>query len=263
MAVKPIALTIAGSDPSGGAGIQGDLKTFAAHGVYGAAVIAALTVQNTVGVTDAIGVDPVFVARQATAVLDDLPVGAVKTGMLFDAAIIGAVAAIFSTRQEIPLVVDPVMVSTSGHRLLQPDAVTAMKERLVPLATVVTPNGPEAFDLTGIEVTDETSMREAAKKIVAMGPRGVVIKGGHHRQGEHAVDILLFDGAFFRFERPWIETAYTHGSGCAFASAITATLAGGLSVPDAVAQAETFIGRAIEHAYRIGGGANSPVNHAP
>ncbi|MBF0169537.1 MAG: bifunctional hydroxymethylpyrimidine kinase/phosphomethylpyrimidine kinase [Nitrospinae bacterium] len=258
---RPVALTIAGSDPSGGAGIQGDLKTFAACGVYGAAAIAALTVQNTQGVTDAVGVEPSFVAAQVTAVLDDLPVGAIKTGMLFDAGIIEAVATVLAGRGEIPLVVDPVMVSTSGHRLLKPDAVEAIRTRLLPLATIVTPNGPEAFDLTGVVVTDEESMRKAAEKIAAMGPQGVVIKGGHHRQGSSAIDLLLFDGVFSRFERPWIETPYTHGSGCAFASAITAGLAKGLTVPDAVAEAEAFIGKAIASAYRIGLGINSPVNH--
>lgn len=257
----PVALTIAGSDPSGGAGIQADLKTFAALDTYGAAVVAALTVQNTRGVTQARGVEPAFVADQIEAVLSDLPVSAVKTGMLFNAAIIEAVAAVLARHQVRNLVVDPVMVATSGHRLLLPDAVDALKEKLIPLARIVTPNGPEAADLTGIEVESTAGMKEAAKIVATWGPEGVVVKGGHLKAGSMARDILFYKGAFAIFERPWIDTPHTHGSGCTYAAALTAYLAGGhKSLMEAVSGAEQFIQTAIETAWPVGHG-KSPVNH--
>ncbi|MHC4138012.1 MAG: bifunctional hydroxymethylpyrimidine kinase/phosphomethylpyrimidine kinase, partial [Planctomycetota bacterium] len=189
------ALTIAGSDPSGGAGIQGDLKTFQAHGVYGMAVITALTAQNTVGVRDAYDVPPDFVRAQLEAVLDDLPVGAAKTGMLSVPATIEAVASVLGSRGLPFLVVDPVMVATSGDSLLRDDAVDVLVARLFPLATLITPNVPEAQRLTGMEIKTVGQMREAAEALVRRGARGVLITGGH-LEGDRVVDLLHSGGAF-------------------------------------------------------------------
>jgi len=253
------ALTIAGSDPSGGAGIQGDLKTFSAHGVYGMAVITALTAQNTVGVRDAFDVPPDFVRAQLEAVLDDLPVGAAKTGMLSVPATIEAVASVLGSRPLPFLVVDPVMVATSGDSLLRDDAVDVMVARLFPLATLITPNVPEAQRLTGMEITTVGEMREAAEALVRRGARGVLITGGH-LPGDQAVDLLHTGGAFHEFGAPRLATPHTHGTGCALAAAIAAHLARGAALPDAVARARAFVRRGIERAVVLGRGSN-PLNH--
>jgi len=207
----PKALTIAGSDSGGGAGIQADLKTFAALGVYGASVLTAITAQNTRGVTAIYEIPPDVVAAQIRAVLDDIGADAVKTGMLSSSAIIGAVAGELRRHGVERLVVDPVMVAKSGDHLLRPEAVHALREELLPLAYVVTPNLPEAEVLAGAPLQDEAAIRDAARRIQGMGARHVVIKGGH-RSGP-PVD-LLFDGRDFReFSAPRVETPHTHGTG--------------------------------------------------
>jgi len=252
-------LTIAGSDSSGGAGIQADLKTFAAHGVYGMSVITALTAQNTETVTGVFEVPAQFVEEQIDTVVADIPPDAVKTGMLSSADIIGVVAARVRHHGLRHLVVDPVMVSKSGARLLREDAVQALRSKLLPLADVVTPNIPEAEDLTGRTLRTDDDIRQAARDIQALGPRNVVMKGGH-REGEVVVD-LLFDGEkFHEYSGPRVQTSSTHGTGCTFASAIAAQLALGSAVPQAVRLARGYLQGALEHARPIGHG-HGPVNH--
>lgn len=253
------ALTIAGSDPSGGAGIQGDLKTFSAHGVYGMAVITALTAQNTVGVRDAFDVPPEFVRAQLEAVLDDLPVGAAKTGMLSVPETIEAVASVIGSRGLPFLVVDPVMVATSGDPLLRDDAVDVLVAHLFPLATLITPNVPEAQRLTGMEIRTVEQMRAASEALVRRGARGVLITGGH-LEGDRVVDLLHAGGAFREYAATRLDTPHTHGTGCALAAAIAAHLALGAALPDAVARARAFVRKGIERAVVLGRGHN-PLNH--
>jgi len=253
------ALTIAGSDPSGGAGIQGDLKTFHAHGVYGMAVITALTVQNTRGVTGVHDVPPAFVAAQLEAVLSDMPVGAAKTGMLSVTETIESVAAVLA-RQRVPfLVVDPVMAATSGDALLRDDAVGALVERLFPLATIVTPNLPEAERLTDIAIESPEDMRRAAARLREMGAAAVLLKGGH-LPGNQMIDLLHAEGAFHEFSDPRIDTEHTHGTGCALAAGIAAQLARGADLTEAVGRARAFVRRGLERAVVLGRG-RSPINH--
>jgi len=253
-----IALTIAGSDSCGGAGIQADLKTFAAFGVYGTSVITALTAQNTVGVRAIADVDPKFVAQQIDAVAEDLEIGAAKTGMLARTSVIEAVADRLRAHRLPHLVVDPVMVATSGDVLLEPDAVTCLRERIIPLATLLTPNLREAEVLTGRPVTDPVQMRDAARALLDTGARAVLVKGGH--LAGDAVDVL-YDGRDFReFSAPQIETRSTHGTGCTLSAAVTACLARGFGLDEAVAAAKRYITRAIATAPGIGHGAG-PVNH--
>lgn len=253
------ALTIAGSDPSGGAGIQADLKTFAALGTYGMAVITALTAQNTVGVTGVHAVPPDFIALQIDTVVNDIPPDAVKTGMLASAEIVRVVAGKAREHNLRNLVVDPVMVAKSGDSLLADDAVRAMREDLVPLATVVTPNLPEAAALLGRPVKTLDEMREAARAIHAIGATNVVVKGGH-LEGDTVVD-MLFDGkSLHEFSGPRVQTPNTHGTGCTFASAIAAYLALGDGVQEAVRKAKDYLAGALQHAYDTGKGHGS-VNH--
>ena len=252
------ALTIAGSDSGGGAGIQADLKTFAALGVYGASVITAITAQNTRGVYAIQEIEPAVVAAQIDAVLDDIGAGGVKTGMLSSSSIIEAVAERIRHHRVDNLVVDPVMVAKSGDRLLRAEAITSLKERLLPLALVVTPNVPEAETLVGQPVESDADVEAAAREIVRLGARAVVIKGGH-RSGD-AVDVL-YDGKEFRaFRAPRFDTPHTHGTGCTFSAAIAASLAKGMDVVDAVAAAKDYVTGAIAAAYPIGSG-HSPVHH--
>ncbi len=252
------AMTIAGSDSGGGAGIQADLKTFAALGVYGASVLTAITAQNTRGVTAVHEIPTDIIAAQINAVMEDIGADAVKTGMLSSSAIIVTVAERIRHYRIINLVVDPVMVAKSGDPLLRPEAVEALKSDLLPLALVVTPNLPEAETLLGRRIETDDDIREAAKAIHLLGPKIVVVKGGH-RSGD-AVD-LYFDGSEFEeFYAPRIPTQNTHGTGCTFASAIAAGLAKGRSPRDAVAEAKKYLTGAIQHAYSIGGG-RSPVHH--
>ncbi|WP_031457801.1 bifunctional hydroxymethylpyrimidine kinase/phosphomethylpyrimidine kinase [Chloroflexus sp. MS-G] len=254
----PRCLTIAGSDSGGGAGIQADLKAFAALGVYGMSALTAVTAQNTVGVQGVIELPAAFVGQQIDSVVTDIGVDAVKTGMLANADIIAVVAEKARTYQWPHLVVDPVMMAKSGDPLLRPEAQQALISLLFPLATIVTPNIPEARALTGLAITTVTEMEQAAQMIHAMGPRWVLVKGGH-LQGD-SVDVL-FDGAQYQyFTAPRIETRHTHGTGCTFASAIAAGLAKGLSVPEAVQQAKDYITTALRHAPGLGNG-HGPVHH--
>lgn len=254
----PIALTIAGSDSGGGAGIQADLKTFAAFEVYGASALTAVTAQNTLGVT-AIHELPVDIVRaQIDAVAVDLGMDAVKTGMLSSAPIIEAVAERLEHHAVRQLVVDPVMVAKGGDRLLREDAVTALVSRLLPLALIVTPNAGEAAVLCGHAVETMAQARDAARAIREMGCQYVVVKGGHF--GEDAVD-LLYDGAgFMEFPAQRIATASTHGTGCTFASAVAAGLASGGTVESAVARAKAYVTAAIASAPGIGAG-HGPLHH--
>jgi hydroxymethylpyrimidine/phosphomethylpyrimidine kinase len=256
---KPTAMSIAGSDSGGGAGIQADLKTFAALGVYGTSALTAVTAQNTLGVTAIHEVPTDVIAAQMDAILSDIGADAVKTGMLSSSDIIETVAQELQRQSIAQLVVDPVMVAKGGDRLLQEDAVEALKTRLLPLATVVTPNLPEAEVLTGITIRNTEDVRNAARAIVSMGAKSVVVKGGH-LAGKEALDIF-YDGKGFReFSAPRIDTKNTHGTGCTLASAITAGLAKGLPLVEAVAQAKTYVTEAIRASLDIGSG-HGPLDH--
>jgi hydroxymethylpyrimidine/phosphomethylpyrimidine kinase len=258
----PIALSIAGSDSSGGAGIQADLKTFSAFGVYGATVLTALTAQNTRGVQAVHLVPPEFVAKQIASVLDDLDVAAAKTGMLANAEIIDSVAAALAGRRRLDLVVDPVMVATSGDVLLEPAAIAALRDRLFPIARLITPNLPEAAKLLDEPMArNETEARGQLERLGRLGAAAVLLKGGHGA-GAEAVDLLLADGEITRLASPRIATGNTHGTGCTLSAAICALLAEGVPLRDAVARAKTYVYGAILAAQgrRIGGGAG-PVDH--
>lgn len=252
------AMTIAGSDSGGGAGIQADLKTFAAFGVYGTSALTAVTAQNTRGVFAVAEVPEEVIALQIDVVLEDIGADAAKTGMLSSASIVETVADRLEAWGVERLVVDPVMVAKGGHPLLQPSAVEAVKERLLPLASVVTPNIPEAEILAGIEIDTDEAARDAARAIFGLGPRFVVVKGGH-RSGD-ATD-LVFDGvAFTELSAERIDTQNTHGTGCSYSAAIAALLARGLSPLEAIAEAKSWLTEAIRASYAIGDG-HSPVNH--
>jgi hydroxymethylpyrimidine/phosphomethylpyrimidine kinase len=260
--MTPIALTIAGSDSSAGAGIQADLKTFAALGVYGASVITALTAQNTRAVSAIHDVPADFVAAQIDAVFSDLAVGAVKIGMLARAAVIEEVAVGLDRWKAANVVLDPVMVATSGDRLLAPDAIGALKRELLPRARVVTPNLPEAAALLDTDIaTDEDAMQAQAEGILALGARAVLIKGGHG-EGAEAVDLLIDASGTMRLAAPRISTTSTHGTGCTLSSAIAAGLAKGLALPDAVRAAKAYVTAAIAAAtgHPIGRG-HGPLHH--
>ncbi|ROQ93572.1 bifunctional hydroxymethylpyrimidine kinase/phosphomethylpyrimidine kinase [Desulfosoma caldarium] len=254
----PRALTIAGSDSGGGAGIQADLKTFSALGVFGMSAVTALTAQNTVGVRAVWEVDPAFVSAQIRAVVEDIGVDAVKTGMLATSAIIQQVSRDVRDLRLTRLVVDPVMVAKSGDALLHSDAVSALVEELLPLALVVTPNLHEAEALVGFPVRKVEDMEKAARKIKAFGPRYVVLKGGH-LPGD-PMDIMDDGETVRRFPTTRYDTPHTHGTGCTFASAIAAGLAKGLDVPSAVAEAKDYITGAIREALPLGKG-HGPVHH--
>lgn len=256
------ALTIAGSDSGGGAGIQADLKTFAARGVYGMSAITALTAQNTVGVQGVFEIPPAFIAMQIDSVVSDIRPDAVKTGMLSSSPIIETVAAKIREHHLLPLVVDPVMVAKSGDPLLRNDAREALIHQLLPLATVVTPNLHEARVLCGFEITNLEEMRRAARAIREMGPLNVVVKGGHLPETSDAID-LLFDGETFQeFRAPRVQSDHTHGTGCTFASAIAAELAKGHSVAEAVAIAKDYLTHVIRASTQLGiGHGHGPMNH--
>ena len=257
------ALTIAGSDSGAGAGIQADLKTFAALGVYGTSAITAVTAQNTLGVTDIVELNPKIVAAQIDAVIEDIGAQAVKTGMLANASIIEAVAEKLQQHKLTNVVVDPVMVATSGDLLLEKNAVNALRSllvplALVPLALVVTPNIPEANQLAGMTITDARNIRRAAQRIADLGAQSVLIKGGHRRGP--ATD-LFFDGKKFRQLRtPRIRTAHTHGTGCTLSAAIAAYLARGEKLESAIMHAKTYITTAIRKGFAVGNG-HGPVHH--
>jgi hydroxymethylpyrimidine/phosphomethylpyrimidine kinase len=252
------ALTIAGSDSGAGAGIQADLKTFAALGIYGTSAITAITAQNTVGVTQVLALKPDIVAGQIDAVMEDIGAHAVKTGMLANASIIEAVATKIQQHRFKNVVVDPVMVATSGDLLIKKNAVATLRAVLVPLATVLTPNLPEAEQLTGMDLRTPKDVEEAARRIIGMGARTVVIKGGH-RKGA-ALD-LFFDGKSFQVLRATrIHSKNTHGTGCTFSAAIAAYLARGEALQTAVSLAKEYITGAIRAGFVIGAG-HSPVHH--
>lgn len=253
----PVALTIAGSDPSGGAGIQADLKTFHQFGVYGEAVITLITVQNTTGVEAVECLPPELVRRQVQAVVADIPPAAAKTGALGDAGIVRAVAEL-AAGFAFPLVVDPVMISKHGAPLLAGDAREAVIRELLPAAFLVTPNLHEAAALAGFPVNSLEDMRRAAERIRQLGPRAVLIKGGH--LPEMAVDLLLLEGDVREFPAHKIDTPHTHGTGCTYSAAITALLARGLDLPKAVRHAKEFITEAIRTNPGLGRGSG-PVNH--
>ena len=252
------ALTIAGSDSGGGAGIQADLKTFAAHGVFGMSVITAVTAQNTLGVLAVQDILPEIIAKQIEAIFEDMGADAVKVGMVSQPQTIRVIAT--GLRKYAPplVVVDPVMVSKSGYHLLQPEAELVLVQELLPLATVVTPNIPEAEAIIGRSIVTFADMEEAARVIHAMGPQHVLLKGGH--RADDATDILFDGHRFVRFEAPRVPTKNTHGTGCTLSSAIAANLARGLSVEQAVGAAKRYITVAIEHALPIGKGVG-PTHH--
>jgi len=257
----PCVLTVAGSDSGGGAGIQADLKTFMAHGCYGASVVTALTAQNTLGVRGIHAPDPVFVALQLAAVLEDIPVKAAKTGMLFSPGIIEAVAGGLAEKS-FPLVVDPVSVSQSGHALLQEDAVASLIRYILPLADLATPNRPEAELLTGVAITDRASLFAAMEAMLSLGPKAVLIKGGHApAEGNELTDWLGRPGMEpLPLPVPFVQTRHTHGTGCCLSAAITARLGLGDGLEDAVTRAQAFLNRALASGFAVGRGA-SPPNH--
>lgn len=251
-------LTIAGSDSSGGAGIQADLKTFAAHGTFGMSVITAVTAQNTCGVTKVQNIDCAVVKAQIEAVFDDIRVDAVKIGMVSQPEIIETIASCLRHYQPKIIVVDPVMISKSGYPLLAPEACATLIKELLPLATLLTPNLPEAEAITGLQVTKKEEMRPVAEKIIALGAKAVLVKGGHLND---TADDLLFDGAnevWFPGKR--IATKNTHGTGCTLSSSLAANLAKGLSLREAVQASKDYVTTAIEHGIALGSGCG-PTHH--
>ncbi len=259
MTARPTALTIAGSDSGGGAGIQADLKTFTVLDVYGASILTALTAQNTVGVQAVHAVPSEFVAKQFDSVCSDIRIGAAKTGMLADAELIEIVAAKVKEYDVRPLVVDPVMVAKSGDRLLALGAQESLIRHILPMAEIITPNLGEAEVLAGIPVGSLEEMREAAERMLALGPRTVLVKGGH-LEGE-AVD-LFCDGTDFRmFRAERIDSKNTHGTGCTLSAAITAHLAKGRALEEAVGEAKGFITEAIRSAPADIGSGHGPLDH--
>jgi hydroxymethylpyrimidine/phosphomethylpyrimidine kinase len=254
-------LIVAGSDSGGGAGIQADLKTIMALGAYGTTAVTALTAQNTQGVHGVFPVDPDFIRRQMEVVLDDIGTDAVKTGMLHSAAVIDAVADVLEARcAGLPVVVDPVMVSASGHDLLEPEAVQTLTRRMPLLAALMTPNVPEAEKLTGMPIGDVDAMVHAAEMLRTMGPPAVLLKGGH-LEGETVYDVLVTEAGPKIFEGPRVRTTSNHGTGCTLASAIAASLAYGLDLTEAVERARNYLYVALRTAPKLGHG-HGPVNHA-
>lgn len=253
----PRALTVAGSDSGGGAGIQADLKTFAALGVHGMSAITSITAQNTKAVTMVHDVPLEIIREQIRVVVEDIGVDAVKTGMLHTSEIISVVAEELE-KIDAPIVVDPVMIAKSGAKLLRDDAIESLVKKIIPIATVVTPNAREAEALSGIKVKDIEDQKKAAKIISELGPRAVVVKGGHI-DGREVLDILYYRGEFIVYSRDRVVTKNTHGTGCTFASAIAAQLAKGYDIPEAVQVAKEFVTNAIIHGLEIGGG-HGPVN---
>jgi hydroxymethylpyrimidine/phosphomethylpyrimidine kinase len=254
-----IALTIAGSDSGGGAGIQADLKTFHQFGVFGTTAIVALTAQNTLGVRAVEVVSEAMVSAQLAALAEDLAPAALKTGMLADVGIVRLVSQAIRERGWAPLVVDPVMVSTSGHRLLTLEAEEVVRESLLPLAAVVTPNLDEAAILTGRAVHDVASMERAGKTLLSFGAGAALVKGGH-LTGDQLTDVLVTPGGIRRFTRPRLDTSSTHGTGCTLSAAITAGLALGRDLETAVDAALDYVHRAIAGAPGLGGG-HGPLDH--
>ena len=255
------ALTIAGSDSSGGAGIQADLKTFAAHGVFGMTAITAVTAQNTLGVTGVVALAPDFVAAQIDAVTVDIPPDATKIGMLANAGIIDAVAHAIARQTLANVVLDTVMIAKSRARLLDESAIAALRDRLLPLAMVVTPNVPEAEALTGVTIDTTHGLCEAARRLVKLGARAALVKGGH-LEGATSVDVLWDGREMTMLEAPRIESPHTHGTGCTLSSAIAARLALGDDLVSACRAAKAYVTRAIAQAPGLGKG-HGPLQHFP
>ena len=256
-----VALTIAGSDSGGGAGIQADLKTFQELNVFGTSAITAVTAQNTLGVHGVYPINADDVTAQIRAVLDDFPVGAVKTGMLFSAEIIEAVATTLHAYSPLALIIDPVMIAKGGASLLLDEAIEALKGHLLPMAAVVTPNIPEAEVLANMTIKSDADVLEAAKRILKLGAQTVVMKGGHRQNATYAEDLFLSaDGERFSMRSNWINTKDTHGTGCTFSAAITAQIARGKKVTEAVVYAKHFIQAAIANGLDLGAG-HGPTNH--
>lgn len=256
-----VALTIAGSDSGGGAGIQADLKTFHQFGVFGTSAITAITAQNTVGVAGWQPVSRELLRAQIDAVASDLAPSAVKSGMLGTAELIHVVAASLREHELGPYVLDPVMVATSGDTLLSDDGVGAIRDELIPLAILVTPNTDEASALTGQIIEDEESVQRAARHLVSLGAKAALIKGGHFRGGDESVIVdVLYDGEFTFFAHPRLVTTSTHGTGCTLSAAITAQLATGVALRDSVQRAIDYVHAAIATAPSLGAG-HGPLNH--
>lgn len=257
-----IALTIAGSDSGGGAGIQADLKTFQELGTFGTSVLTAITAQNTNGVHGVQAVDTDIIDGQLEAVMTDLRPKAAKTGMIFSPEIIALIAERLTQYGPIQLVVDPVMIAKGGASLLQEEAIEALRTKLVPLATVITPNIPEAEVLAEMTIENEDDLHEAADRILKLGAEHVIIKGGHSDDPQFSEDyIVSTDGSSFRLQSLRIDTEDTHGTGCTFSAAIAANLAKGMSVEEAITEAKVFIQSAIQYGLHIGSG-HGPTNHA-
>lgn len=256
------ALSIAGSDPSGGAGIQADLKTFSANGVYGMSAITALTVQNTIGVGGTHLIPALFVSGQIKAIFDDIRVNAVKIGMIANTDIANAVSDALQEHKDTPIVLDPVMIAKGGHSLLEDDAVTALKERLLPLADVLTPNLPEAASLLGVDIaTTRVEIEKQGKALLAFGPKAVLMKGGH-LDGKESPDLLVTNSNSVWFEGNRIDTKNTHGTGCTLSSAITAEIAKGSSYEDAIRTAKLYVLNAILDADSLDiGSGHGPTHH--
>ena len=259
-AARGRVLIIAGSDSGGGAGLQADIKTVTALGGFAMTAVTALTAQNTEGVHDVLGVAPSFIARQMEVVLEDLGADALKTGMLHTAAVIETVVrTIAAHARGLPLVVDPVMFAKGGHALLEPEAVAALKAELLPRATIVTPNIPEAEAIAGVQIQTVADMETAAARIAKLGPAAVLVKGGH-LTGDRLTDVLFAEGSVESFSDDRIDTRHTHGTGCTLASAIATGLARGLALTDAVVRARTYVREAIRTAPGFGRG-HGPLNH--
>ncbi len=253
-------LTIAGSDSGGGAGIQADIKTITSLGAFAATAITAITAQNTRGVQGVRVLPPDFIALQISAVLDDLGADAIKTGMLADAMVIDAVADALATRPRLPLVLDPVMVAKGGESLLDRAAIAVLKRRLLPFATVLTPNLPEAEALSGMAIPDVAAMHHAAATLLTLGVPAVLLKGGH-LPGDTVTDLLATEAGIVSFDAPRIETSDTHGTGCTLASAIAAGLAQKMPLEAAIRRARAYLRAAMTSAPGLGGG-HGPLNHA-
>ena len=259
--MKGRVLIVAGSDPGGGAGIQADIKTVTMLDAFAMTAITALTAQNTEGVHGVLSIGPAFIRQQMQVVLDDIGADAVKTGMLHDAAVIDAVATVLRERAPaVPLVLDPVMVAKGGAPLIQPEAIDALKTRLVPRAAVLTPNLPEAEILCGHTIADVEAMRSAAAVLLGLGCAAVLLKGGH-LDGDEVHDVLATKAGFAEWTSPRIATRHTHGTGCTLASAIAAGLAQGMAVQAAVERARAYVKRAIASAPGLGRG-HGPLDHA-
>ncbi len=260
MSTKPIALTIAGSDSGGGAGIQADIKSMEANGVFAASALTAVTAQNSEAVTMSFNLPDQLIAAQIDAVASDFDVAAAKTGMLSSSLIIKIVAAKIEAHGLYPLVVDPVMISKSGFKLLEDEAIGTLREQLIPLASVVTPNAHEAEMLSGIDIETAEDARAAAEAIYEQGPESVVVKGGHLRGKAEVVDVF-FDGTqMHAFTAPRVDTRNTHGTGCTYASAIAAHLAKGADLVTAIERAKQYVTAAIRHALPYGSG-HGPTGH--